>query len=497
MYVSAKANQDDIQLIKCLIYRISLEDAVFENKPNNAIQLLESEITTTSNEAAKSVLYSLLANRYLQYYNANRWQMYNRSKTTTVNKLDIETWNADDFGAAISENFSKSIANAALLQQVSVADYHAIISKGNATQLRPTLFDLLAHEALDYFKTGDYYLTKPTYAFELKDVLAFSKANTFITTTFTSKDSASHLLKSLQLFQQLLQFHSKDADKNAFADVDLERIEWVNQNLIGDKETAYVQALTDVTAISSARTAQAYYLLANHFVQAANNYQPFGDTTQRFGKVKAMQIIKEGLAKYQQDDEGVNNLKNLQQEILNKSITTQVEEVNLPNKPFRALVSFKNIDTLFVRVIKLQRKSEIRDNWRYTDHDELATMPFLTAFAQPLPTTNDYQQHSVEVKIDALPAGDYVLLTSSGVGFIDTLHKMSKQLLHVSNISYIKNGNDYFVLHRDNGAPLANVKVTITKSEWNNTSKKTETKILATKVTNKNGYFSFVPKDDN
>jgi TonB-dependent SusC/RagA subfamily outer membrane receptor len=496
LYVIARAHQDDIQLIKCLIYRINLEDAVFDNKPNNAIHLLESEIVTSKNEIAKSILYSLLANRYLQCYNTNRWQVYNRSKTATVNKLDIETWNADDFGAAISDNFSKSIANAPLLQGVSIAAYDALISKGNARQLRPTLYDLLAHDALDYFKTGDYYLTKLTYAFELKDVLALSNASTFITTTFTSKDIASHLLKSLQLFQQLLRFHSKDTDKNAFVDVDLERIEWVNQNLIGDKETAYVQALTGVTEISSARTAQAYYLLANHYAQAANNYQPFGDTMQRFGKVKAMQIIKEGLSKYKQDDEGVANLKNLQQDILQKSITTQTEEVNIPNTPFRALVSFKNVDTLFARLIKLPRKSEMRDNWQYTDHDKLAAMPFLTTFAQPLPTTNDYQQHSVEVKIDALPAGDYVLLTSSGAGFIDTLHKMSKQLLHVSNISYIKNGNDYFVLHRDNGKPLANVKVTITKSEWNNTAKKTETTIVTTKITNKNGYFSFVPKDN-
>jgi TonB-dependent SusC/RagA subfamily outer membrane receptor len=496
LYLASKGLKNDIQLIKCLIYRISLEGVVFDNKPNNAIQLLASEIAATNNETATSILHSLLASSYWQYYNAHRWQIYNRSKTASANKQDIETWNADDFGAAISENFSKSVANASLLQNVSIADYRTIILEGNATKLRPTLYDLLAHEALDYFKTGDNYITKPTYAFELKDTLALSSANTFIKTKFTSTDTFSHLVKSVQLFQQLLEFHSKDADKNAFVDVDLERIEWVNQNLIGNKATAYLQVLTSIIEIPCERTAQAYYRMANYFAQTANNYKPFGDTTHRFDKVKALQIIKEGLAKYQQDDEGVNNLKNLQESILQQSITLQTEEVNIPNKPFRALVSFKNVDTLFVRIIKLPRKSEIRDNWQYTDYDQLAAVPFLTAFSQPLPATSDYQQHSVEIKIDALPVGDYVLLTSSGAAFIDTLHKMSKLLLQVSNISYIRNGNDYFVLHRDNGKPLANVKVTITKGDWNNISKKTETKIVATKITNKNGYFSFVPNDN-
>jgi hypothetical protein len=461
LYTIAKNTGQTTQVIKSLVYRISLEDAVFDNKPNNAISLLEKEIAVTNNVAAKSIAYSLLASRYLQYYNANRWQVYNRSKTIGFVNNDIETWNADNFGAAISENFTKSIANVKELELVTISDYDAIISKGNARQLRPTLFDLLAHEALDYFKTGDYYLTKPTYAFELKDISALSDYTKFTKAIFTSTDTASHLLKSLQLFQQLLQFHSNDADKNALVNVDLERIEWVYQHLIGDKATAYLQTLNFLKTIPATQVAQAYYLQANYYANKANTYQPFGDTTQRFAKVKAMQIIEEGLVKYQQDDEGVNNLKNLQQQILQKSIATQTEDVNLPNKPFRAFVSFKNLDTLFVRIIKLSKTSSMHNNWQNTYYDELAAMPFLTTFAQPLPTTNDYQQHSVEIKIDALPVGEYVLLTSSGVGFVDTLHKMSKQLLHVSNISYIKNGNDYFVLHRDNGKPLANVKVII------------------------------------
>ena len=61
-----------------------------------------------------------------------------------------------------------------------------------------------------------------------------------------------------------------------------------------------------------------------------------------------------------------------------------------------------------------------------------------------MPQTKDYQTHAAEIKIDALPVGEYLLLTSSGVGFVDSLHKMTKQIIYVSNISYIKNVNDYF-----------------------------------------------------
>lgn len=493
----AKKSENETQIIKCLIYRISLEDIVFDNKPNNAIALLESEIKATNSKVAISILYNLLANRYYQYYNANRYQFYNRSITVAFVKNDIETWNADDFGVAISENFFKSIANISVLKSIDISAYDAIIIKGNARNLRPTLLDLLAHEALDYFKTGDYYLTKPAYAFELTELNTLSDYNVFSKAKFESKDSTSHLIKSLQLFQQLIQFHEHDIDKNALVDVDLERIEWVHNNLNHEsKDAAYLKALNNLIAVKAERVSQAYYLLANYYTQKANTYQPFGDTTQRLSNVKAMQIINEALAKHHQDDEGVNNLKNLQQQILQKSITTQTEEVNIPNKAFRGLVSFKNIDTLFVRVIKIPNKSGISNDERYLDFKKLAQLPIYKTFAQPLPQTKDYQQHSVEIKIDALPLGEYVLLTSSGAAFIDSIHKMSKQLLHISNISYIKNGNDYFVLHRETGAPLSNVKVIISKEEWNRKTNKNETKLIGTKTTTSNGQFKFISTDD-
>jgi hypothetical protein len=60
LYTVAKQKQLQSQIIKCLVYKLSLEDRIFENKPNNAISILETEIGTSTNEAAKSILYNLL-----------------------------------------------------------------------------------------------------------------------------------------------------------------------------------------------------------------------------------------------------------------------------------------------------------------------------------------------------------------------------------------------------------------------------------------------------
>ena len=498
LYTNAKQQHNDVQIIKCLIYKLGLEDKVFENKPNNAISILQKEIAETTNEAVKSILYSLLANRYWQYYNTNRWQFYNRSKTIGFKKEAIETWSADDFGNAISNNFKRSITSVIILQATQLKPYDAILLKGNATYLRPTLFDILAHEALDYFKSGDYYLTKPTYAFELKDIAALQPMTIFLKTPFENRDSASHLYMALQLFKQLLEFHKNDKDKNALVDVDIERVQWVYSNLTNEKkEEQYQTTLELIAKNDAARASQANYLLAQLYVNNAETYQPFGDTTQRYSKVKALQIIEAALVRFKQTDEGTGNLNNLRSQILQKNITVETEKVNIPNKPFRALVSFNNVDTIFVRVLKLSGKeiaNEFADNLDFVD---LAKKKAYASFTQPLPQTNDYQTHKVEIKIDALPAGKYVLLTSSSSDFIDSLHKMTKQILHISNISYIKNGDDYFVLHRETGEPLNNVSIAIKKKEWNNTKRQNDTKLVVEKTSDKNGYFNFKPKDDN
>ena len=70
-------------------------------------------------------------------------------------RSDIETWTKEDFHQRISELFLESVKNEKLLQQTTLLPYDAIIIKGNMRHLRPTLFDLLAHRAIDYFQNDD------------------------------------------------------------------------------------------------------------------------------------------------------------------------------------------------------------------------------------------------------------------------------------------------------------------------------------------------------
>ena len=99
-----------------------------------------------------SILKSLEAEIYQTYFNNARWQIYDRTETIQFKKDDLATWSADDFFKKIGELYLQSIKNEKLLQETKLAIYDAIIIKGNVRHLRPTLYDLLVHRALEYFK---------------------------------------------------------------------------------------------------------------------------------------------------------------------------------------------------------------------------------------------------------------------------------------------------------------------------------------------------------
>jgi len=85
-------------------------------------------------------------------------------KTKQFRKDDIATWTATDFHKKVSELYLLSIKNEKLLQQTKLKPFDEIILKGNVRHLRPTLFDLLTHRALEYFKNDERDIDKPAYA---------------------------------------------------------------------------------------------------------------------------------------------------------------------------------------------------------------------------------------------------------------------------------------------------------------------------------------------
>lgn len=492
IYQLAKKEASQTQAIRALIYMVGLQQEITENSEAKAIADVEKEIRS-ANEPAKSILNSLLAEMYWNYYQQHRWQLYERTNTQTFKKDDIATWTANDFHKKISDQYLQLIKNSSVLQQTSLADYDAIIVKGNVRHLRPTLFDLLAHRALDYFKNDERDITRPAYAFEIDQAAAFDPAGDFIHRKFVTKDSLSLQHKALLLYQQLIAFHLNDAKPDALIDADIERIEFANDKGVQEnKKQLYLMALNHIAHQyeSYPAAAQAWYLVAAYYSAEGSMYQPYGDTTHRYDKIKAMEICEKVL---QQKDssEGKINCYNLLSEINRKDLKFSVEKVNTPGLPFRVLIQYKNSSQLSLRIIKADEKlkSELDNYYDEKFWSTITASQSVRAWQQTLPVTNDSQEHSTEIKVDGLPAGDYLLLTSTDASFDTKKSLLGARLFYVSNISYVNNRRNYFVLHRETGQPLPNADVEVWEQKYDYKISKYTMEKVASYKTDRHGFF--------
>jgi hypothetical protein len=101
--------------------------------------------------------------------------------------------------------------------------------------------------------------------------------------------------KALLTYQKLLAFHLHDANPDALIDADIDRIQFVNNNSVHpDKEELYFNAIDHIARQydNYPAAAQAWYLLAAYYNAKANEYKPYGDSTQRLARIKAKEICE-------------------------------------------------------------------------------------------------------------------------------------------------------------------------------------------------------------
>lgn len=490
IYSSAKKEGNSVQSIKALVYRMQLIDQLSDSGRYENIAMIEKEIRA-AREPSKSILHSIAGGMYWSYLQMNRWQLYQRSTTKGYDSKDISTWSPEQLYNTITSHFDQSISNAKILQELKLEKFEPIIIKGNVRYLRPTLFDLLAFRALDYYRNDERYVTRPAYAFEISDSAAFADVATFVRYRFKTNDSLSLHQRALEVYQQVLKFHINDAKHDALIDCDLDRLNFVrNFSTNADRDELYRNALEKlVEKINSGPAiADVLYNLANWHFEKGNHYDPVQDTAYRYSIVAAKDLCEKAIA-MNAKNEGTVNCKNLLNTILRQEIRMKAEEVNSTGEPFRVLVQYRNVGNVYVRVVRYDRGVVGEDHWEDSFWKKVVALPVLKTYNYSLPATNDHQSHRVEIKIDSLPPGEYGILVSSDKNFALGKSATALQQVYVSNISYVNNGRKYYVLNRKTGAPLAGARIQVWEEYYNQSRQKQDIRKYASYTADANGYF--------
>ncbi|GEP90960.1 alpha-2-macroglobulin [Chitinophaga terrae (ex Kim and Jung 2007)] len=464
IYNHAKKEKNYPEQIKALVNLLNYASLVEDSSLLINYERINKEIAASSG-TPQAILQSLKAEMLYWYFQNNRYKFYNRTTVRDDKDADITTWTSEKFLKQIGTDYQASIANAATLKKVKVSDYDTIIVKGTATgrAVRPTLYDLLAHRALGFFKTGEAGIRQPANLLQVKDPAAFAPAAQFAAHTFQTPDSSSLQYQAILIFQDLIRFHAGDAA--ALLDVDAERIGYMNTvAVMPDKNQLYLAALETVMKQYGDQPGVTgiYALLANHYLTLS--YENQQDS---LSLIKAREYAEKG-AKLAPKTAGAVQCRQIIAGIDEKNLNITTEQVNVPGKPFRALVTYKNVGKLYLRLVKVSedlKKKIDKASENYKDPEEyyrilLAQNP-VRSWEQDLPEPKDYREHSAEIKIDELPVGQYALVSGNGRDFNLKSDAVTTQLFWVSAISYISNQDTYYVLDRTTGKPLAGAQLDI------------------------------------
>ena len=459
------------QTIKAAMYQMKYRNMVEEDNRENNIFYLDTLIARAK-VPARNILQSMQAELFQSYLQRNRYKLYDRTQLSSEVSNDINTWSLAKLNTSIAALYKTSLQNESVLKTTPLNGLDAIITKGvNSRQLRPTLYDFLAHRALDYFMSGENDVTQPSYRFIINDEKAFAPIATFIQTKFTSKDSSSLYYNAILLLQNLLRFHNGDANKEALLDADLKRLAFVNDHgVFNNKSNLYETALLSIekTYVGNPGVTHAMFLRAQEYMQRSGNYHPVTNKNNQFDLKKARELCEQAIRKFPKS-QGALACQNLLNQITQPYLNLETEKVNVPGEAFRTLVKYKNSPAIYLRVIKTSREelqkieaAGYENNW-----SEVLKLKSVKSWSVKLPDLQDHQQHSAEIKIDALPTGTYIILASLKADFGMGNNIITRQTTYVSNISYLFNQKkELYVLHRNTGQPLANATVQLWEQQY-------------------------------
>lgn len=466
IYAHAVKDKSAVQQIKALIFQLKYNAQINDSSTLQNMQKIDQQVAAATG-ARKAILQSIKAEMLLRYFQSNRYRFYNRTAIANDEGTDISTWGLDKLHQQITASYQASLSDKELLGKTALTEFDPIIVKGNTRALRGTLYDLLAHRALDYFKSGESTVTNPGNQFELTDPAAFAPAATFAAHQFTATDNTSLQYHALLILQELIRLHA--GDKAALLDIDVERISYMNQvAVMENKETLYLQALDQMVMAYTGQpeVTDVLQLQANYYLEQGRS--------EKEGKGEAMKkakaICEKAIALAPKSPGGAACAELLDQ-ITAMSIELVTEGVNVPALPFRALVRYQNINKIYLRIVKVDEAfllslQKAQNNYATKENAYMKLIlgrPVLKAWEQALPDPKDYITHKAEIKIDALPAGHYMLLSSVDPKFVIKNNPIAVHLTWVSGISYLENNDTYYALDRSSGKPLSGINLDVMK----------------------------------
>jgi len=476
------------EALKAIVHQIVLESIIKGNKPQDKVNRLRDEIKKAPLQI-KPMMKVVLTQWYWHYYSRNKWRFLKRSRTQGLNEKDFTTWDLPKLFNEISSLFQDILKDEKKLKQIPVENFIDFLERGSLPIfLRPTLFDFIAHEALDFYTSGEQVMAQPQDEFVIiSDSKALAPVKEFMIWKLESTDSDSPKFLALKLYQKILVFHKKNHNRDALIDTDIHRLRYIRNNAVGENKTErYIKRLQELVKRypdSKLSSLARYYWAAE--LESQGKF------------TEAMAIARQGQRAYPSSRGGKNN-KALIAKILRKEFKLEAEKTIPPESTAQMVVSYRNINGLNFRIIKdnledyLKGKNERNINRiSRSSVQKMLLRKTVRQWSVGLKPTPDYNEKKMLVSIPALKPGFYRIFASFNENFSKKNNKIEYCPLWVSEIGLITRAREKrlegYVVHNGTGKAIKNAAIRFYQYDYNLKGFQKKN----TRITDNLGYFSF------
>ena len=401
----------------------------------------------TAPAETRPVLEAIRANWTWGYLQMNRWRFQQRTAggAEVADLARISEWDLPAVVAEIRSRFAAAIEGGEGLKTFTVGDWSAILTKGTMPDAyRPTVWDVVVHDAIAFASSGERGLAAPEDAFELEatsPVLGtaadFRAWNPEEQKSITDTDSP--ILHAARLYRELLDFHAADPDRTAFLAADLDRILWAAGVAVdaGDVTVADRKADALESFLSQAGDHEIAAQAAHALAEIAREHDDL---------VEARAIAAQGVERHP-DSPGGKLCRNLVRQIESRELALATEEAWAA--PWPAIrVTYRNLTKAHLRLAKADWPARLKagkPNPAWLDDADRAAilaLPAVKTAAIDLPATPDYRSrhHDVPVTVfepESLEPGAYWVIASHDPGFSDKNNVVHATLVWVTRLAIV------------------------------------------------------------
>ncbi|GGG34531.1 hypothetical protein GCM10011344_39140 [Dokdonia pacifica] len=455
--------------VKASIFRWKFLKITTEDVENKILKEIDetSEGLPLAQQAILKVIKAQLLN---DYYSASRYRINERTSVSKKTE-DITSWTGTDFINEIIHTYQEALHHKEALIKTPVSDVEEFLLKGLVNRhYKPTLYDVIAQEAMTFYKNPLYGIDRPAILFEIDHPSFFDTSETFRNTVFETKDTVASSYNAVKLMQDIEQVHALDADPTAYVYAQIERLKFAKQYHVNStKAELYGKQLRALSRKHNTHFIHSILQveLASHYLSLARiqDYED-GERDEISYYVKAKEICTSLIETYP-NTEASTRATYLLREINQLELSIKVKAETLPGKANRMFVSYRNVDTLCVKIIKAPTSYNIDNGYGIDsefwdiirgDKNQNAIVDSLTYI---LPKSEDMHRHTTEVLLPKLPHGKYLFYVDNKK--LEATRSYAFGFTEVSQIGYTVTDYEskkiFQFYNKASGAPLENVKV--------------------------------------